>query len=410
MLLTLSSSFFFVASAQQYSQLWGKKGEKWNKEIIPDFTQAGYKVGVKKIPNFRSRVNVMDFGAISGGTVDNTEAFRKAIAKCGKNQAVYIPAGVYLLKDTIQISKSGICLRGDKNKQTILYFEKGLEELYPDYNKHNPQQTRWSWSGVMILFSGAITDVGIENITIKFPDNRWEGHNFHERGYNGIGFQKGANDGWIRNVTITGADLGIWIEETSHHITAENWVLDFGKKRFADKVNGHHGVNIYGGYNLLQNFELKGKFHHDLSVESVGSHHNVFRNGKGTDLCIDHHNHDQRNNLFTNLNAGKGTRLYVSGGKISPWGLSFNETYWNITADVPMKYCNEFDEERKHSTNNVCVGIKTNLPSSAFPDLKGNRFETIDPAVLYPKDLYLAQKKLKKKKSQGQKILSQNIK
>lgn len=390
LLLSLNSGFFFTVEAQQYSQLWGKKGEKWNKEIIPDFTQAGYKRGEKNIPNYRSKVNVKDFGAVADGITDNTVAFRKAIAKCRKNQSVFIPAGVYLLKDTLQISKSGICLRGDKNKPTVLYFEKGLEELYPDYGKHYPKQTIWSWGGAMILFSGNIADVGIENVVIKFPDHPWEGHNFHERGYNGIGFEKGANDGWIRNVTITGADVGIWIEEKAHHITVENWVLDFETNRLNEKMNGHHGVNIYGGYNLLQNFELKGEFHHDLSVESVNSHHNVFRNGKGTDLCIDHHNHDQRNNLFANLNAGKGTRLFVSGGNAKPAGLCFYETFWNITADTTMKYCNQFDDATNHSTNNICVGIKTSL-TSVLPDQLGNWFETIDPSVLYPKDLYHAQ-------------------
>ena len=50
-----------------------------------------------------------------------------------------------------------------------------------------------------------------------------------------------------------------------------------------------------------------------------------------------------------------------------------------------------------HSTSNICVGIKTNLPS-VLSDQFGNRFETIDPAVLYPKDLYLAQRKASKNK------------
>ncbi|MGQ7944298.1 glycosyl hydrolase family 28-related protein [Flavobacterium sp. WC2509] len=390
-LLSLNSSFFFLASAQQYSQLWGKKGESWNKELMPDFTQAGYKKGKKEIPHFDSEISVKDFGAVGDGVTDNTIAFRKAIAKCRKNQAVFIPAGIYLLKDTLHISKNKMCIRGENKQQTVLYFEKGLEELYPDYNKQYPNQTNWSWKGGMILFSGDISDIGIENITIKFPDNPWAGHDFHERGYNGIAFENKAHDGWVKDVTITGADVGIYIGN-AHHITVENWVLDFGENRLGGKLNGHHGVNICGPYNLLQNFEIKGKFIHDLSIETASSHHNVFRNGKGTDLCIDHHNHDQRNNLFTNLNVGKGTRLYVSGGKTSPWGLSFNETYWNITADVPMQYCNQFDEERKHSTNNICVGIKTNLPS-VLPDQFGNRFETIDPAVLYPQDLYLAQMK-----------------
>lgn len=397
LLFFLMSNLLF---AQTYSQLWGKKGESWDKAKIPDFTSAGYKAGKAAIPVFPIGVNVKDFGAVGDGVTDNSIAFRKAIEKCGRNETVFIPAGVYLLKDTIQISKGNICLSGDKNQPATIYFDKGIEQLYPNFNLENPKQSRWSWEGGMIRFEGEIENVGLQYLNIKFPDSAWDGHNFHERGYNAIAFGDGVHNGWVRSVNFINADIAVWLARKAHHITIEKWVLDFGPARSSKKLQGHHGVNIYGGHNLIQDFEIKGKYYHDLSVESEFSVYNVFRNGKGKDLCIDHHNHDQRHNLFTNLDAGDGSRLYFSGGKKTPWGLSFNETYWNITAAKDMQYCNQHDEPKMQSANNVCVGIKTNLPSS-FNDAHGNWFETINPAALYPKDLYLAQMKYFKRKIYG---------
>ncbi len=261
---------------------------------------------------------------------------------------------MYLITDTLQISKSNIVLRGDKKGKTTIYFSKGIEELYPNYNQQNKNQTKWSWSGAMILFTDSSTNSGIEDLTVRFPDVQWIGHNFHEPGFNGVGFTNGAHDGWIRNVTFTNTDLAIWIGRSAHHITAENWVLNFEDNRLAGKLNGHHGVSIYGGYNLLQNFEIQGKYHHDLSVESPNSVYNVFRNGKGKDICIDHHNHAQSNNLFTNIDAGVGSRIYFSGGNTTPRGICFNETFWNITAQKEMPYCNQYDRQDKHVDRYFC--------------------------------------------------------
>src|SRR5882724_1246755 len=344
-----------------YSGLWGRNGEKWDKARIPDFTTSGYREGKKAIPNYPVSIDVRSAGAAGDGITDDTRAIRKAIRACGKNGTVFFPAGRYLITDSIQVGKGGICLRGAGRDKTILLIGKGLEQLYPLYGITNAKQTKWSWSGAMILFTGDIADAGIEELEVQFPDSLWAGHDFHERAYNAIGFGDLAHDGWIRNVTLTGCDVGIWIESSAHHITAENWLLDFGPNRRQQSVSGHHGVNIYGGYNLLQDFEIRGKFLHDLSVESASSTHNVFHNGKGADLCIDHHNHDQRNNLFTNLDAGIGSRPYFSGGNSSPRGISFNETFWNIRASRKMPYCDQYNDTQGRSLNNVCVGIGTDL-------------------------------------------------
>lgn len=383
-----------VAQSPQYSKLWGKDGESWNKERIPDFTTAGYKSGKLPIPDFPVKVNVKKFGAKGDGITDNTMAFRKAIAGCPTNGTIYIPEGIYLLTDTLIIAKGGICFRGAGINKTTLFFKKGLEELYPDYGKYHKAQSRWSWSGAMILFKGNISDNGIENLTIRFPDNKYDGHNFHERSYNAIGFSDSACNGWIRNLTFINSDIAIWIETTAHHITAEKWVLDFGPVRVAQDISGHHAVNIYGGYNLLQYFEIKGKYVHDLSVESANSKYNVFQSGKGKDLAIDHHNHNQSNNLFTDLDAGIGSRLYRSGGNAVPRGICTNEMFWNIRSQNTVMYCNQYDDSTMHSKNNVCVGLNTSLPS-IFGDAHNNWFETVQPLQLFPQNLYKAQLKYK---------------
>jgi len=385
------------AYGQPYSLLWGRNGEAWNKDRMPDFTNAGYGGGTVPVPHYNFVIDVRKTGAIGDGKTDNTAAFRKAIQLCGTEHAVYIPAGTYVLSDSIVIRKSNICLRGEGEQKTILYFKKGLEEMYPHYNGYYPNQTDWSWSGGMIGFAGNITGCGVESLSIIFPDSSWAGHNFHERGYNGIGFCDSVHNGWVRDVQIINADLGIWIEQSAHHITLENWRLDFGPNRSTQKLAGHHGLNIYGGYNLVQNFEVNGRYQHDLSVESKFSVYNVFRNGCGKDLCIDHHNHAQSNNLFTNLDAGIGSRIFVSGGIETPRGICSHETFWNIRAKRPLQYCNQFDSKDRHSSNNVCVGIKTDKPSQ-FHDPYGNWFETIDPSELAPADLYEAQMRLKKMK------------
>jgi hypothetical protein len=383
-----------VTAQKQYSQLWGKNGEKWDKTKLSDFTTAGYREGKVAIPAYPNSVNIKDFGAVNDGITDNTAAFRKAINQCAYKGTLYIPAGKYVITDSLIIKKSGICIKGEGPGKTVLMIQKGLEELYPKYNPTR-HQTSWSWSGAMILFQGDIEDSGIQDLTVQFPtDSLYAGHDFHERAYNGIGFSAGAHNGWVKNVTFRDADIGIWIEGAAHHITADGWILDFGPKRAAQDISAHHGVNIYGGHNLLQNFELKGKYVHDLSVESATSVYNVFRHGKGKDLCIDHHNHAQKHNLFTDLDAGKGTRLYHSGGNTAPLGISYDEVYWNITGDAnDMEYCDQWNDKRGQAANNVAVGIKTTKPSS-LNDAKGNWFETIDPKKIYPTDLYQSQMKL----------------
>lgn len=63
-------------------------------------------------PNSGKIYNVSDFGAVADSTSDNTQAFRAALdAARETGGTVYIPAGRYLIKDTLTVP-SGVELRG----------------------------------------------------------------------------------------------------------------------------------------------------------------------------------------------------------------------------------------------------------------------------------------------------------
>jgi polygalacturonase len=78
------------------------------------------------------------------GITDNTQAIQQAIAACAPGKAVFISPGTHLLSYTLQIKRSNICLTGKKKDPAVLYFSKGIENLYPLYNYTGNKKTIWS--------------------------------------------------------------------------------------------------------------------------------------------------------------------------------------------------------------------------------------------------------------------------
>ena len=130
-----------------------------------------------KEPVFKNKIyNILDFGAKSGGVVDNTQVFVKAIQKCTKNGGgmVLVPAGKYFtgpihLDDNVNLhlaEGAEILFTTDPTVYPIVHtsFE-GTElmnysPLIYAYNKHNVAVTGkgtlngqgsndkwWSWCG-----------------------------------------------------------------------------------------------------------------------------------------------------------------------------------------------------------------------------------------------------------------------
>lgn len=161
-LFLILSNFLF---SQQYSELWGKNGEKWNKDRLPDFSYAGYHQGEAAIPTMEVVANVKDFGAKGNGIVDDTEAFKKAIASA-KNGAVYVPNGSYRILDQLVIDKSNVVLRGESRDSTILNFPIFLNDIIPNWGATTTGKftSRFSWAGGFIKLGGSYNSKEITKI------------------------------------------------------------------------------------------------------------------------------------------------------------------------------------------------------------------------------------------------------
>ena len=100
---------------------------------------------------------------------------------------------------------------------------------------------------------------------------------------------------------------------------------------------GHHGITAGGSDNLVRAFDFQTNYIHDISVEGARSAGNVFVGGRGLDLCFDHHKKAPNTNLFTDLDCGKGGRVWMSGGGDGLGRQSAGwETFWNLRAASPL--------------------------------------------------------------------------
>lgn len=194
---------------------------------------------------------------------------------------------------------------------------------------------RTVWQPEIRFASGHLSEVGLENFTVEFPAKQYPGH-FNEVGFNGI-WMDGVWNSWIRNVTITNSENGFMIERSAF-CTLEQVALTAGA---ANRLNisgtyytGHHGIQFRRSDDcLVRNFTVATRHYHDLTVEDATGC--VCMKGSGVDLNFDHHTYLPYENLFTEINAGAGTRHWSSSGSAVPAAGS-RETFWNITSTNPV--------------------------------------------------------------------------
>ncbi len=130
---------------------------------------------------------------------------------------------------------------------------------------------------------------------------------------------------------------------------------------------------------LVTDFAVETQFVHDLTVDSFANG-NVFSKGKGINVNFDHHRGVPFENLFTEINVGTGSRLWVNGGSecAGPYSGA-RETLWNIQASSPQSY-------PKYPQLNI-------LGMTAWSAVKSDVtwIEPIPPVSLVPANLYQAQ-------------------
>lgn len=253
---------------------------------------------------------------------------------------------------------------------------------------------RLEWKAQVRTFEPTVTESGIEKLRFEFPNTSYEGH-FTEPGYNAIAMREVAHC-WVRDVKIVNADSGVFVRGTFN--TINGLILESQREPDPDRNStGHHGVTMTGADNLLTDFDFRTCFIHDITV----SHHtsgNVVSNGRGQDLSLDHHRYANFENLFTNLDAGKGSRVWRCGGGA---GLGKHcgarGTFWNIRSANPLSY----PPQGFGPWSLNLVGLETK--EDAQTDENGKWFEVIPPKSLVPQNLHEAQ--LKKRTNGNRSIM-----
>lgn len=227
------------------------------------------------------------------------------------------------------------------------------------------------WQPVVRLYAPTVFGSGVENLGFEFPKRTYEGH-FTELGFNAVAFNEVAHC-WARNLVISNSDSGVFAGGrfcTVTGIRMETQGVPGKNGEF-----GHHGITLSGHDNLCTSFDIRQKFIHDLSVE--GGAGNVFSSGRGIDLCFDHHKRAPYENVFTDIDAGSGTRLWKCGGgdKLGRQ-CGARGTFWNIRASKPQPPPKGFGPASMN-----LVGIQSNEPDLT----EGSG--PIEPANLYQAQL-----------------------
>lgn len=242
---------------------------------------------------------------------------------------------------------------------------------------------REAWTPALVDISQRIHDVGIEHLTCQFPPTPYLGH-FTETGFNAIDIGPNVVDCWVRNVLIRHAESGIFLHGS--HCTVLDVELRSDKPLDREGCNGHHGISVTGADNLITGFTFSQPFIHDLSVQNATCSGNVFSSGSGVNLNLDHHKEGPFANVFTNLEAGLGSRIWNSGGGPHLGRHSgTRETFWNINASTALA----LPPERWGAPGMNLVGLPLQLPDPTLP--LPFHVEVVTTGTIIPIDLHRAQ-------------------
>lgn len=180
-----------------------------------------------------------------------------------------------------------------------------------------------------------ITNVGIEDLHISFPDSPYFGHHM-ERGNNGIYFTSVFN-GWIRDVSVHNGDSGI-LTYNSANVTIEN-IETTGKRR------AHYSVHAGNVHNMLvKNLTVNNPAIHSLSLNTQSTKC-VFQNAIVNEAAVlDQHAGANHQNLFDNVTLRIAAKRDEDGPYYPIWdgsgagywqpGHGMFNTTWNLKVNV----------------------------------------------------------------------------
>ena len=239
---------------------------------------------------------------------------------------------------------------------------------------------RRAWRPTLAAFTPAVTDSALEGVAFEFPATPYRGH-FKEVGFNPVQISASAANCWLRNIKAWNADSGPYVNGTFCTLTGIHLGADPARKS-AQGQTGHHGITFGGMDCLCTGFDIETQFIHDLTVQSAQGC--VFESGRAVNLCMDHHRWAPYENLFTDIDAGDGSRLFQSsGGGERGNHTAAGETFWNIRTRQPAPNPKSLGNDAIN-----IVGINLRDPAEKLP--AGMWYEPLAPGDIKPPNLYRA--------------------
>jgi hypothetical protein len=193
---------------------------------------------------------------------------------------------------------------------------------------------RREWQPSIWEHSPSVQEVGIERLTIEFPNAQYEGHD-RWAGYYAICLV-GVFHSWIRQVTIVDADKGIEIVSggynTISHVTLTTRWRQAAANPTGDGTTGHYGFLLQAltQDNLVTESEIQTTFDHNMAVANFANG-NVYSGILSKSGRLDHHAGAPYENLYTELVLEDAGNLLKSGGNRSDEpNAGARSTLWNI--------------------------------------------------------------------------------
>lgn len=258
-------------------------------------------------------------------------------------------------------------------------------------------------------------EIGLENLTVRFDKDKFYGHD--GRAKEGITIR--ASHSWVNNINIINADNAIINLGQTTHNTVSNVILDADRISatygpgvpYWYQVVGHIGISAYGHDHLVDNFDIRVSFIHDISTKN--SQGCVFSNGKAKEMNMDHHRQVIYSSVWTDLDLGVPHRMWDATGDEEEGfqAASFN-TFWNITsanpkvaAETPVwpadgNWIRGTDNWGYYNQNYIAVkGLDQKpqpgsyLDGQPYFDPTDIHLEAINGNEIWPSNIYEAQKK-----------------
>lgn len=257
---------------------------------------------------------------------------------------------------------------------------------------------RPEWGAELMASRPTLEEIGVEDLAFEFAGPSETPHP-EDEGFNGIYFRNVVH-GWVRNVHIQDADAAIQFEGC-RFCQVQGALLGLRPataKRHA-ALRGHHGLRATGAQDcVFAHVVIDTTFDHDVTVEGFASG-NVFMEMRAQALSLDHHRDVPYENVFTDIDAGEGRRLWASGGDPDRGPhAGVREVLWNMVftgQPPPLPGAMQYDQPDGGWPLLTLVGVM-GYPAAKAADAANATGVVVEPALVTPPNLYVAQRQARR--------------